>query len=104
MGQEASGLWRGSTGVFIMSGRLKGKAALITGAGGGIGAATSALFCAEGAAVMLVDRDAEALERTAAEIRRKTPNAVLQTLAAERSEEHTSELQSLMRIPYAVFC
>src|SRR3546814_4427411 len=26
------------------------------------------------------------------------------SLAAERSEEHTSELQSLMRIPYAVFC
>src|SRR3546814_1124908 len=24
--------------------------------------------------------------------------------AIERSEEHTSELQSLMRIPYAVFC
>src|SRR3546814_3736520 len=24
--------------------------------------------------------------------------------AARRSEEHTSELQSLMRIPYAVFC
>src|SRR3546814_3559810 len=24
--------------------------------------------------------------------------------AAHRSEEHTSELQSLMRIPYAVFC
>src|SRR3546814_3699914 len=23
---------------------------------------------------------------------------------AERSEEHTAELQSLMRIPYAVFC
>src|SRR3546814_3031707 len=27
-----------------------------------------------------------------------------QTLPAERSEEHTSELQSLMRISYAVFC
>src|SRR3546814_10627549 len=26
------------------------------------------------------------------------------TLAVERSEEHTSELQSLMRISYAVFC
>src|SRR3546814_5393506 len=26
------------------------------------------------------------------------------SLAAERSEEHTSELQSLMRISYAVFC
>src|SRR3546814_1783666 len=25
-------------------------------------------------------------------------------LAAQRSEEHTSELQSLMRISYAVFC
>src|SRR3546814_5586222 len=25
-------------------------------------------------------------------------------LGAERSEEHTSELQSLMRISYAVFC
>src|SRR3546814_3048805 len=27
-----------------------------------------------------------------------------QEFAAERSEEHTSELQSLMRISYAVFC
>src|SRR3546814_5997182 len=27
-----------------------------------------------------------------------------QRLAGERSEEHTSELQSLMRISYAVFC
>src|SRR3546814_6478636 len=26
------------------------------------------------------------------------------SLATERSEEHTSELQSLMRISYAVFC
>src|SRR3546814_1880802 len=26
------------------------------------------------------------------------------SLAVDRSEEHTSELQSLMRIPYAVFC
>src|SRR3546814_2067785 len=29
---------------------------------------------------------------------------MLPTLRAERSEEHTSELQSLMRISYAVFC
>src|SRR3546814_9585719 len=36
------------------------------------------------------------------------PNSVLSIsygpLALERSEEHTSELQSLMRISYAVFC
>src|SRR3546814_4410876 len=34
-------------------------------------------------------------------------SAILQALAsgpAQRSEEHTSELQSLMRISYAVFC
>src|SRR3546814_10796497 len=29
---------------------------------------------------------------------------LLQDLGVERSEEHTSELQSLMRISYAVFC
>src|SRR3546814_8995178 len=28
----------------------------------------------------------------------------LDTMQAQRSEEHTSELQSLMRISYAVFC
>src|SRR3546814_6668454 len=31
-------------------------------------------------------------------------SAALFTVAAARSEEHTSELQSLMRISYAVFC
>src|SRR3546814_8339169 len=30
--------------------------------------------------------------------------ATLAAIAAPRSEEHTSELQSLMRISYAVFC
>src|SRR3546814_1593626 len=30
--------------------------------------------------------------------------AMGQAVIAERSEEHTSELQSLMRISYAVFC
>src|SRR3546814_3161849 len=31
-------------------------------------------------------------------------DAVLEALYPGRSEEHTSELQSLMRISYAVFC
>src|SRR3546814_5185667 len=34
---------------------------------------------------------------------RRLPDTLTLTLAA-RSEEHTSELQSLMRISYAVFC
>src|SRR3546814_10254034 len=33
-----------------------------------------------------------------------TGAAFVRTNAARRSEEHTSELQSLMRISYAVFC
>lgn len=69
-----------------MSGRLAGKVALVTGGGGGIGAATAALFCAEGAAVMLVDMDAAALERTAARIREQVPKAGVQFLAADVSD------------------
>src|SRR3546814_9165955 len=44
---------------------------------------------------------AEAAPRAA---RRPPPPALGQRTAAGRSEEHTSELQSLMRISYAVFC
>lgn len=65
-----------------MSGRLQGKVALITGGGGGIGAATALLFCAEGASVMLVDMDAAALERTAGAIRKQEGSTRVQVLAA----------------------
>src|SRR3546814_4609817 len=36
--------------------------------------------------------------------RRKVPKEENLAAVARRSEEHTSELQSLMRISYAVFC
>src|SRR3546814_4733087 len=35
---------------------------------------------------------------------REFGNRIIERLTASRSEEHTSELQSLMRISYAVFC
>src|SRR3546814_2498157 len=37
-------------------------------------------------------------------IRWRWPPSIRQRPSAPRSEEHTSELQSLMRISYAVFC
>src|SRR3546814_3444374 len=35
---------------------------------------------------------------------RPVPDHIVGGVRCERSEEHTSELQSLMRISYAVFC
>jgi NAD(P)-dependent dehydrogenase (short-subunit alcohol dehydrogenase family) len=48
-------------------GRLDGKAAVITGAGSGIGLATARRFAAEGARVVCADLDADAGEKAAAE-------------------------------------
>jgi NAD(P)-dependent dehydrogenase (short-subunit alcohol dehydrogenase family) len=49
-------------------GRLRGKRAIVTGAGSGIGRASALLFAREGASVLAVDRT-DAVERTVAEIR-----------------------------------
>ena len=48
-------------------GRLRGTAAVVTGAGSGIGLATVRRFAAEGASVVAVDVDVAAGEKAAAE-------------------------------------
>jgi 2-hydroxycyclohexanecarboxyl-CoA dehydrogenase len=63
--------------------RLDGRTAIITGAGAGIGAATAAAFCAEGAQVLLVDRDGEALQRQLQNIRGGTPGARVAAFQAD---------------------
>jgi NAD(P)-dependent dehydrogenase (short-subunit alcohol dehydrogenase family) len=70
--------------------RLQGKVAIVTGAGGGIGAAICRLFALEGAALVGVDIDADALERVAASVR--AGGGRLSTLSADVAEEATAEI------------
>lgn len=51
-------------------GRLSGKRAIVTGAGSGIGRASAVLFAREGAKVVAVDRVEDAVDETAAMIRK----------------------------------
>src|SRR4029079_14520301 len=50
--------------LLSMTGRVEGKVAVVTGAGGGLGAAMSLRFAEEGAAVVCQDLDEAAALRT----------------------------------------
>src|SRR5215468_6529224 len=63
--------------------RVEGKAALITGGGAGIGAATGERVCAEGGMAVLVDANADALAVTMKEIAQRVPGARVSTFAAD---------------------
>lgn len=64
--------------------RLDGKAAIITGATGGIGEATAKRFLEEGASVMLVGRSADKLEKTC---ERLSANGKLECFVADAADE-----------------
>ena len=60
----------------MADGRLKGKAALVTGAASGIGRATALRLAADGAKVALADRNLEGAEEVAAAIQREGGDAL----------------------------
>ena len=70
-----------------MSGRLTGKKTVITGGAGGIGSGTGRLFCAEGAKVILVDLDNDALNRAVADINAGNPDAEVTAICANITQE-----------------
>ena len=71
--------------------KLKGKAALVTGAGGGLGSAIAKRFAAEGASVLCTDLELEKAEFTVTAITKNggTANA----LAANVADSDDSQAQ-----------
>ena len=74
---------------------------MITGGGAGIGAATGRLFCAEGAAVMLVDASSEALATAKKGIEDHLTGARVATFVADVSDD--SDAQQAVQQALAAF-
>lgn len=69
---------------------LRGRSALITGAGSGIGRATAIRFAQEGAAVLVFDREADAAANTCADIAAQGGRALAFTGDASSPEDHVA--------------
>ncbi len=65
--------------------RLKGKTAIVTGAGSGIGRSSAVLFAAQGARVVAADVDGRAASRTAAQAQRLKTHGTVVPITADVS-------------------
>ncbi|KAJ5173689.1 Glucose/ribitol dehydrogenase [Penicillium coprophilum] len=76
-------------------GRLQGKNAIITGAGGGIGLETSILFAREGANVLMADVSEPALAKALAKVKEVVPGAGrVESIRCDVSKE--SDVQAMV--------
>ena len=73
-----------------MARRLEGKVAVVTGGAGGIGSAVGRVFCEEGGRVLLVDRDAEAMDAVLADIRDGVPGAEVASFIVDVGREEAA--------------
>ena len=79
---------------------FKGKVALITGAGNGIGRAAALGFAARGAEVVAVDLDAAAAERTAASVKQQGGKA----LALRADVTKSADVQAYVKATLDAHC
>tara|TARA_B100000029_G_scaffold312815_1_gene305250 strand:+ start:499 stop:1281 length:783 start_codon:yes stop_codon:yes gene_type:complete len=75
-----------------VTGRLDGKVALVTGAGGGIGRETCRLFAAEGARIVAVDINESACHETVSEIEASHPDHAISVTADVSSPEESKAM------------
>jgi NAD(P)-dependent dehydrogenase (short-subunit alcohol dehydrogenase family) len=75
--------------------RLKGKVAVVTGAGAGIGRAIAALFAAEGAHVCVTDVDGESAARVAAELEGQGLSSAAMTVDVSRGQDVTTLFRAI---------
>ncbi|MBN2155976.1 MAG: 3-oxoacyl-ACP reductase FabG [Candidatus Lokiarchaeota archaeon] len=75
-----------------MENLLKGKIAIITGSGRGIGKAIAELFVEQGAKVTVNDIDTDVCNQTAAEINEKYPNCAISCVADVTNKEQVQKM------------
>ncbi|HMU10474.1 MAG TPA: SDR family oxidoreductase [Ferruginibacter sp.] len=83
---------------------LKSKTAVITGAASGIGKAVALVFAKQGAAVHLLDMNAEALAAAVEEIKRSGGNAIAYQLDVTSQSAVKSVFEKIGRVDILVNC